>query len=1149
MLVFAALSTLMLVGLPVTAAVPASAQEPVYEITGSWIDPPETIVSGTPVTSEWRVNVNDAENPPSNEPVDNVTATFTVENGAFEEIPDVCLTEGVDPPSSISEDKRTLTCNFGTVNMGTALVLQTPVIADGPTGSELSMSGSIGGQTVDLDPIEIQNQFGMDITWESPTNWRIWPADDTVDIDFQWTLNLLKGSEPGPDSVSYTLTLDPSVGGPTSGLACEPFAYNQASGHPWSGGNHPADQEAPFVDSCTLTPTGSPNQYTLTLTGIDYSLAQVPTKDSGGNALPVDRSAIASGRVVFRLPGATQSGSVGLESSAPTYTSADGQTSTDAAANNAVSKTFTLPGGWASAWLRGHSGQGGTNWDDTYRASPGTELRADNHSELFTVPANAGQQMQQCTVLDSAYTTLAKAPSFFDAHTGKQWEAGDDPAITVYYYVGNDPSVTAGSGSYNPEVFVDDCDRDAGNWTTQLPADLSTVKAVRAVYNADDVQQYRSILMLTDQTINLGVAAGQDIWQFSSYRVGTNPWTYNVSENAAITPTPNARFPYTTAWRDIVRVVTVQPFVKKAVDQTSVRVGEPANYTLTYSANGGAAAPKTVDDYVLTDTLPVGLEYVPGSADPEPTVTIDDQGRQVLTWTLDDVTTNTEHELKYQAVANEDAEPGQRLENVVQASVEGSTSGPARAAVTVSTNGYTTILKTSDVKYIPNDAGDGVGTGSWTVTIESFDPLPQAFTDTIDILPYNGDGRGTSFSGSYTLNDMVVPDGATVYYTDADPSTLVDDPAHASNGAAGDPAGNTVGWSTTRPDSPTAIRVIGPELAPGGSFSFQVGITTDGAKLGDVYVNRAQARAEHTELVMRTSAALKVTDYLVEKTSDPASGSVVAPGDKVTYTVTVTQQGDVPAGAVFTDDLSDVFDEATYNDDVKADIGEASLEDDLLSWKGEIPVGKKATITYSVTVNDTDEPSELFLKNVVTSPGCYSPAKCTTQHPGAGRYEVSKTSDPAPGSKVVPGDKVTYQVQIVQRGRGPANGASITDDLSDVLDDAKWNGDLKASVGKAALDGSTLTWTGDLRVGDKVTLTYSVTYTGDGKLHNLVTPGEGGTCVPAPDGNPDCQTEHTPAPGLPRTGADGLFWLIAGGLVPLLLAGLVVAYTRRRATR
>jgi LPXTG-motif cell wall-anchored protein/uncharacterized repeat protein (TIGR01451 family) len=265
---------------------------------------------------------------------------------------------------------------------------------------------------------------------------------------------------------------------------------------------------------------------------------------------------------------------------------------------------------------------------------------------------------------------------------------------------------------------------------------------------------------------------------------------------------------------------------------------------------------------------------------------------------------------------------------------------------------------------------------------------------------------------------------------------------------------------------------------------------------------------------MRTSAPLIVTDYLVEKTSDPESGSVVAPGDVVTYTVTVTQQGDVPSGAVFRDDLSQVLDDAIWNDDVVADIGDVTFEDGILYWEGEIPVGGTATITYSVTVKDIeglDADGDAFLKNVVWSPGCHEPDNCTTEHP-VGWYDYSKTSEAAPGSTVQLDEVITYTVEIVQRGEGAIKDAIVTDDLTEVLDDAVWNDDAEASSGEVSYEEPILTWTGDLDVGDVVTLTYTVTVddVGDYELTNVVTSPdeERSRCVPAPDENPDCTTSH-----------------------------------------
>ncbi|MFF7903989.1 hypothetical protein ACFZCV_35325 [Streptomyces sp. NPDC007920] len=93
------------------------------------------------------------------------------------------------------------------------------------------------------------------------------------------------------------------------------------------------------------------------------------------------------------------------------------------------------------------------------------------------------------------------------------------------------------------------------------------------------------------------------------------------------------------------------------------------------------------------------------------------------------------------------------------------------------------------------------------------------FTDTIDILPYQGDGRGTSYSGSCALKSVSALSGAKVYYTTADPKSLSDDPEHKSNGAAGTVSGNSAGWSQAFTPGATAVRVIGPALARGRSSS------------------------------------------------------------------------------------------------------------------------------------------------------------------------------------------------------------------------------------------------------------------------------------------------------------------------------------------
>lgn len=1196
--------TLVAAGAPLTAVA-----APVYQITARWVAPvPAQLSPGQVVTAEWRVNINDDAPAPSNDPVDNVTAVLTATDGRFAAIPDACLTTGVTPVSALSVSNTVLTCNLGTHDMGTAVVLQTAIIAEGSTGDAVTAGGAIGGASASLPLIPIVTPFKMDINWTNPSATQT-NAGSSTDLQFEWTLNLFKGSPAGPSSVSYTIDIVPNPAAGSTPLGCVPFSTPGAgSGHPWSGGSHPAEQMANSV-ACSLTATATPNRYTMTLSGINYAPANIPTLDSAGRPLPTDRSAIASGAVVFRVP-TPGSGSVTLQSSAPTYTAAGlpGVTAQDDATNNSATKAFTTPGGWSSAFLPQSVGSNVGAWTGQIRTFGGAQIAIQQHWLMHSgqPPATV---MQACSVYDTRWMTFDSNISRSVA-TGQQVNFG-----TQWYYTGTSGFVNPASPSYNPEAFAMNCgDQDPGGWTTTPPANLSTVKATKLVFTAAQTAAFPAanggFTHFSLVTLSPAAPAGTDIWKFDSVKVGAAGWSYDAVN--LISPTPGLRYAGVNAFRDVVRIAAVSPYLQKAADRSSARPGDIATFTLSYAANGGPGSPASVDGYVITDTLPVGLTYVPGSATPAPSVSTNGSGQQVLTWTLNGVTTNVTHALTYQTLVGSNVTPGQTLMNSASATVDGQFFGPARSSLTVPTSGFTSIGKSADIAYIPNVNGDGVGAGSWTVTLRSSDPLAQAFTDTIDILPYNGDGRGTSFAGDYDLTGVVAGAGATVYYTAANPATLSDDPGVASNGSAGSIVGNTVGWSTTVPANPTAVRVIGPALAPGATQQFVVQIATDGVQGGDLLVNRAQARTGHTELVMRTSAPISVANfysaslkkyvqdaegvwhdandvadyptfragdtaryrivventgqgtltgividddrfpegdftidelpsgeqqvfefdgtltaggsfvntacgsadipddsqlpptincdpagveivnYTTVKSSDPASGSTVSPGDEITYTVTVTQSGTAPAAASFSDDLADVLDDATLNGPPTASIGTASITDGVLDWSGIVPVDGVATITYSVTVKDSlplSEDGDYRLGNVVTSDGCVDAEDCATEHPVAD-FRVVKTADPVSGSSVQVGDQVEYTVTVTQLGEATYENASLTDDLSDVLDDATWAGiTQQPGSGTAIFSDPTLDWSGDLAVGEVVTIRYAVDVTaaGDGLLDNVVT--------------------------------------------------------------
>jgi len=277
----------------------------------------------------------------------------------------------------------------------------------------------------------------------------------------------------------------------------------------------------------------------------------------------------------------------------------------------------------------------------------------------------------------------------------------------------------------------------------------------------------------------------------------------------------------------------------------------------------------------------------------------------------------------------------------------------------------------------------------------------------------------------------------------------------------------------------------------------------------------------------------------VTKTSDPASGTAVAPGDTVTYTLAVVNTGDVDVTTTITDDLSGVLDDATLASGptiAPAGTGSATITGETLTWTGTLGPGATATITYAVTVGSTADRSDHRLTNAVTGAQCPTPAitdpeavgfnaDCVTVHPvteHSAKYSIVKTSDPSTGF-VTPGDTVTYTITVTNTGTTDLT-PTVTDDLSEVIDDASYNNDAVASDGTTvAYNEPLLIWSGPLAAGAAVTVTYSVEVLAaseagteaNGELLNAVS-GDGPSNCPAPPitdpGAPGYTSDCVPRP-------------------------------------
>jgi large repetitive protein len=256
-----------------------------------------------------------------------------------------------------------------------------------------------------------------------------------------------------------------------------------------------------------------------------------------------------------------------------------------------------------------------------------------------------------------------------------------------------------------------------------------------------------------------------------------------------------------------------------------------------------------------------------------------------------------------------------------------------------------------------------------------------------------------------------------------------------------------------------------------------------------------------------------VQQLTISLTADTAAA---VPGGTVHYTVTATNSGTTAyTGATFTDSLSNVLDDASYNSDASATAGSVAFTSPNLTWTGNLAAGATATITFSVTVNNPDTGNKT-LANTITSAtadsNCASgstDSRCSSSVPVQG---LTITATASIGS-TTPGSTVGYTITVTNSGQAGYTGASLTDSLSGVLDDAAYNGDATATAGSVSFASPNLTWTGTLAAGAAATVTFTATVsnpdTGDKILTNALTSASAGSNCGVGSTDPACSSTVT----------------------------------------
>ncbi|NCT68510.1 MAG: DUF11 domain-containing protein [Rhodanobacteraceae bacterium] len=416
---------------------------------------------------------------------------------------------------------------------------------------------------------------------------------------------------------------------------------------------------------------------------------------------------------------------------------------------------------------------------------------------------------------------------------------------------------------------------------------------------------------------------------------------------------------------------------------TAVAAGDTITYTLTATVSQAALT----SNLVLTDTLGAGLTF--GSVTSAGAYTADSSAAPVLKFTLPSGTTPGTYAVSYTATVKASASAG-TVKNAVTAA-GGSPTDPT--CTTCSTTHPLKDPAISVVKASNPASGTAVAAGD-TITYTLTATVSQAaltsnlvLTDTL--------GAGLTFgsvtsAGAYTADSSAAPVLKFTLPSGTTPGTYA------------------VSYTATVKASASAGTVKNAVTAAGGSPT------------------------DPTCTTCSTTHPLKDPAISVVKASNPASGTAVAAGDTITYTLTATvSQAALTSNLVLTDTLGAglTFGSVTSAGAYTADSSAAPV------LKFTLPSGTTpGTYAVSYTATVKASASAGTVKNAVTAAGgsptdptCTS---CSTTHPLKNpAISVAKASNPASGTAVAAGETITFTLTATVTDAALTSNLVLTDTL------------------------------------------------------------------------------------------------------------------------
>ena len=269
-------------------------------------------------------------------------------------------------------------------------------------------------------------------------------------------------------------------------------------------------------------------------------------------------------------------------------------------------------------------------------------------------------------------------------------------------------------------------------------------------------------------------------------------------------------------------------------------------------------------------------------------------------------------------------------------------------------------------------------------------------------------------------------------------------------------------------DTPAATTIVGGTLTWTGvsvpangstSVSFQVTVDAGTANGTDIR-NTATVNGSNTNT---TFHQVQLPHFKSSKSAVPASGTTVAPGDDITYTIHVENDGLANGSTKVTDTIPT----GTSYKANSIDNG-GSIVAGVATWD-PVALNKGASVDlhFTVTVNAGAANGDT-IDNVATVAGASTNA---VQHTVSfAHFTYSKSASPNSGSNVAPGDPITYTIHVKNDG-GKAGAVDVVDAVP-----ANTTYQANSADNGGVFAAGSVTWSAvALNAGDSIDLTFKVT--------------------------------------------------------------------------